>query len=178
MDVFIRHANNLDALTIARLHAASWKASYHGILASEYLAKDVDRERQNYWQGAVANEDYSLILIAEVGQVSVGFIAAKETVEDGYGTIIEHLHVSENLKGKGLGRKLMAETTKELIARDETSVCLWVFEDNMDAIRFYEKLGGVTDAFGVDKFADSNAKDRRIGWHDLPALLAKCEDTS
>jgi hypothetical protein len=52
-----------------------------------------------------------------------------------------------------------------------------VFDDNEVAVRFYNRLGGVADAHGTDKFAGGDAPDTRIGWRDLKGLVSACEET-
>jgi len=34
-----------DAMTIARIHATSWRSAYRGILPNEYLDDDIDADR-------------------------------------------------------------------------------------------------------------------------------------
>ena len=163
-----------DAQTIARLHWQSWQASYRSILPDEYLDGEVIDERTSYWQRAMASGDYWLILLAVIIDQPVGFIALKQGVDEGYDATIEHLHVATGMKGKGLGKKLIGQAMQQMLAVGMKSVCLWVFEDNKPAIGFYENLGGVTDKHGVDQLANSDAPDRRIGWHNLERLLNNC----
>ncbi len=160
---------------VARLHSTSWQANYAGILPDHYLQNQVDGERNAYWNAALPAGDYSMVLLAMLDGVPQGFIAVKDGVDDTYDVTVEHLHVLPDAQGRGIGRLLMAEAAGRLMNRGLSSVCLWVFEDNVAAIGFYERLGGVTDAYGTDKFAGGDAKDRRIGWRDLPALKAVCE---
>ena len=160
------------------MHATNWRIHYAGILPDDYLANQVFEERETYWAEALQKAAYSLVLLANFEDQPAGFIALKDNIDAGYEATIEHLHVTQSLKGKGLGRSLMREAAQQLMERGSRSVCLWVFEDNVAAIGFYESLGGVTDAHGTDKFAGGDAKDRRIGWRDLPALLTACNEGS
>ena len=164
-----------DAEALARVHAQSWKATYRGILPDTYLDSEVDGERARYWRTALATTRYPIVKLAcEAGAV-VGLIALHDDPEDeGYDFTIEHLHILPESKGRGLGRTLMKEAAMAAQASGADSICLWVFEDNSAAIGFYQRLGGVTDAHGTDKFAGGDAPDRRIGWHDLGALIARC----
>ena len=43
------------------------------------------------------------------------------------------------------------------------------------AFAFYLRLGGKVDKKSSDPEAPPSEADSRIGWHDLPALLAACE---
>ncbi len=165
-----------DADGVAAVHAASWKATYRGILPDSYLDRDVDRERTRYWHAALADARYPIVRLAREAGAVVGLVALHDDPDDeGYDFTIEHLHLLPGSTGLGLGRILMREAAKAALGRDARSLCLWVFEDNTGAIGFYERLGGVTDAYGTDKFAGGDAPDRRIGWHDLDALIVRCE---
>ena len=164
-----------DGDRVADIHARSWQASYRGILPDAYLDGEADRERRDYWRTALAEGSYWLVLMAKVEGDVAGFIALRTGQDAGYDATIEHLHVLPHAKGRGIGRHLMAEAARRLAAAGGGAVCLWVFEANQAAIDFYERLGGATDAHGVDKFAGSDAPDRRIGWRDMAALAAACE---
>lgn len=178
MTLRIIEAGSDDAGVVARLHTQSWQASYAGILPDDYLNNQVVTERSHYWSKALPAGDYTLVLIAVDEADPIAFVAVKEHADPDYDAMIEHLHVMPDAQGRGLGRRLMGEVAARLSSRGLNSVCLWVFEDNKSAIGFYENLGGVTDAHGIDKMAGGDAPDRRIGWHDLNALQAACNTRS
>jgi len=164
-----------DAVALAKVHAASWKATYRGILPDTYLDTEVDLERAEYWHSALNSQRYRIVKLARMSGDVVGLIALHDDPDDqGYDFTIEHLHILPECKGQGLGRLLMKAAAETAQARGAKNMCLWVFEDNVAAIGFYERLGGVTDAHGTDKFAGGDAPDRRIGWHDLDALISRC----
>ena len=166
-----------DGAAVAHIHASSWKATYRGILPDSYLDHEVDNERAVYWQAALQNRRYAIVKMARVSEKLVGLIAMRDDATDeGYDFTIEHLHLLPAHRGKGLGRDLLRAGAEAARGEGASSLCLWVFEDNVAAIAFYERLGGVTDAHGVDKFAGSDAPDRRIGWRDLDMLIARCQD--
>lgn len=165
-----------DADAVACVHAASWKATYRGILPDSYLDSEVDRERQQYWRAALQDNRYPIVKLARESGGVMGLIALHDDPDDeGYDFTIEHLHLLPGSKGRGFGRLLMKAAAETARLNGAENLCLWVFEDNVAAIGFYERLGGVTDAYGTDKFAGGDAPDRRIGWHDLDALIARCE---
>ncbi len=174
MDLRISQIGKDDAAVIAHLHADSMRATYRGILPDDYLENQVAAERATHWTDALANDEYALVLLATADTGPVGFIAVRDDHDKEYDATIMHLHVVPQMQGRGLGRRLIADATEILAARGAVSICLWVFEGNVAAIRFYERLGGVTDAYGTDKFAGSYAADRRIGWPDIGALVSAC----
>ena len=166
-----------DAAAVAHIHATSWKTTYRGILPDSYLDNQADDERAAYWQAALQDQRYAIVKLACVSEKFVGLIALrKDSGDKGYDFTIEHLHLLPEHRGQGLGRDLLRAGAEAARGEGAASLCLWVFEANTAAIGFYERLGGVTDAHGVDKFAGSDAPDRRIGWHSLDTLIARCRD--
>ena len=158
---------------IAHVHAASWIATYRGILEDDYLDNHALDDRMLYWRQALATGQYHPVKVAVVEKQVTGFIALHVDQDDvGYDFTIEHLHVLPDYKGRGLGKALIRASVMEILAQDASKLCLWVFEDNKPAIRFYENLGGLTDAYSTDVMA--NKPDRRIGWHDLQTLVEAC----
>lgn len=85
-----------------------------------------------------AEHDPELFLVAEhdgkiVGSVIGGF--------DGRRGIVYHLAVAQELRGEGLGGRLMDEVEGRLREKGCLRVYLLVTNENETAIRFYEKRG-------------------------------------
>lgn len=172
-----RDASAEDFAAIAALQIENWRSAYRGILPDAYLDDTVVAERQEYWRIASrAGSESQLVLVTTSGDVLVGFISVHFNVDPGVDARIENLHVLPRFQGRGLGRWLLAAAAERLIAVPATSVCLWVFDKNVDAIRFYKRLGGEADAYGFDDFADAHAPHTRIVWRDVKDLLAACSD--
>ncbi|HUI88929.1 MAG TPA: GNAT family N-acetyltransferase [Anaerolineales bacterium] len=82
--------------------------------------------------------DPDLFLVAEahgeiVGTVIGGF--------DGRRGMIYHLAVSALFRGQGIGSRLMSEIESRLRAKGCLKSYLIVLRDNVDAMRFYERIG-------------------------------------
>ncbi len=59
-----------------------------------------------------------------------------------WGALLDNLHVTLALRGQGLGRRLLAAAAEWCEARRPgTGLHLWVYERNVEARRFYERLG-------------------------------------
>ena len=84
----------------------------------------------------------------------MGFVC----VENGW---VEHLYVAPHFQGIGVGKELL-DKAKRL---SPAGLSLWVFEDNIDAIRFYEREG-----FQLVKKRDIEEQDNEEG---LPDRLYK-----
>jgi len=174
----LREARPEDASAIAALHAESWRSAYRGILTEDYLEGEIESDRARYWKTFLAHENPGdLVILAEGQEGLEGFIALNDE-EPGYDALIENLHVDPARRGSGLGRRLLAEACRRLIAQGKSSACLWVFDDNAAAFAFYLRLGGRVDKKTSDPDAPPSEADSRIGWRDLPALMAACEGAS
>jgi L-amino acid N-acyltransferase YncA len=86
----IRHASAADADAIAGLHAASWQATYRGILPDTYLRDEVGPERLAYWRAAMARGDYALVRVLCEDAKAIGFSALKTGQDEGYDYTLEH----------------------------------------------------------------------------------------
>ena len=71
------------------------------------------------------------VLVAEEDGTIVGFLAMA------HGDMLEHLYVHPDSQGRGVGGALL-ERAKE---RMTGGFCLWVFQQNAQARRFYERRG-------------------------------------
>jgi ribosomal protein S18 acetylase RimI-like enzyme len=174
-----RDASAQDFDAIAALQIENWRSAYRGILPDAYLDDTVVEERREYWRAVShAGPEGQLVLVTTTGDVLAGFISVYLDADAEVDATIENLHVSPQFQGCGLGRRLLAAAAERLIAIPATSVCLWVFDANVDAIRFYRRLGGKADAYGYDDFADAHAPHTRIIWGDVKDLLAACNEVA
>ncbi|MCP4431136.1 MAG: GNAT family N-acetyltransferase [Gammaproteobacteria bacterium] len=172
----IKYAGIIDAEAIAEIHTSSWRDAYRNILPSTYLDEEIEHERRRFWHSKLSHiaED-EMVLTINSGELVIGFVWISTSGEPGYDAVIEALHIEPHNKGCGYGKRLLKTTVERLIRQGRKSVCLRVFDDNLDAIKFYRHIGGIKDQSGIDKFAGSNAADSRIGWKDIRQLLSNLE---
>ena len=107
-----------------------WEGVENGIHVG---ASDAPAEIQKKIQ-----RDPDLFLIAEsdheiVGTVMGGF--------DGRRGMIYHLAVAASLRGQEIGSRLMSEVESRLRARGCIKSYLIVLRDNVEAMKFYERIG-------------------------------------
>ena len=142
--ITVRPLVNADATTVARLHAASWRDAYRGLLRDEYLDVTVAADRRAVWIGRMANQQPTQYgFVAETGGEPVGFVFLYGTEDAVWGTLLDNLHVLPAFKSQGIGRVLMQAAARETARRHpDHGVYLWVFEANHQARRFYARLGG------------------------------------
>jgi len=170
--VQVKDASLDDAKAIADIHTSSWRDVYKNILPEGYLTNEIEQERRAFWHKKISNKDPSeLVLTITSGEVIFGFIWITRTSEPGYDAVIEALHIDINAKNCGYGKQIMKAAVGRLIDQGAKSICLRVFDDNVAAVQFYQRIGGIKDQSGIDGFAGANAPDSRIGWKDINALL-------
>ncbi len=177
--MIIRLATAADLEAIAALHAESWRAAYRGVLPDAFLDGPVEDDRKGHWCELMEGlGDERSVLVADAADGLAGFVSVAPSSEDGFDGYIEHIHVRPDLKGAGIGRRLLAEAVDRLIAMGCGSAYLLVFDGNRQAIQFYERLGGMTISDGIEDMAGSRIPRSRVAWWDLSALGEACRDAA
>lgn len=165
--VEIRPATQADVPAIASIHAASWRDAYSGILPADYLRGQVQRDLEADWaRRQILAQD--VVLLADTTDGSVGFIA----VWCRPSPFIDNLHVLPSMRSRGLGAALMKAATERLVAQGHSTAYLWVFESNVAAIRFYERLGAARGRREAKQFFGHSVPSVRLEWTDLSAMGA------
>jgi len=166
MGIKIRRAGTDDALSIATVHVAAWKAAYEGKYDGAALARRSVDIREDQWRRGLgwSEERGFLVWVAEEGDRVIGFVSAGASEDPelppGIGEIYT-LYLDPEWIGRGVGRALMTEALDELRRKGFGEAILWVLADNARARRFYEAAGLRWD--GTERIKDKN------GWkhHDV-----------
>jgi ribosomal protein S18 acetylase RimI-like enzyme len=140
-----RDATARDIEAIAALHADSWRRHYRGAYSDAFLDGDVLADRLSVWTERLtrsATQDECTIVAERDGSV-VGIAHTILDYDPTWGALLDNLHVRHDLKGLGVGTRLMVETAQAVIERRPSSgLYLWVLEGNKAAQAFYEARGG------------------------------------
>ena len=144
MTIHIRPAGPGDAKAIADLHAASWRSTYRGVFPDAYLDREAGPERRRHWDRRLRTDpapDQGVLVAMEDG-ACVGFICIYLEGEPGWGPLLDNLHVRPELKGGGIGKRLI-EAGRAWVAASgrHDRWHLWVVEGNAPTRRVYEHLG-------------------------------------
>lgn len=147
-----RQATQHDAERIAALHTNSWRQTYRGIMSDAYLDGDIFTERKTTWLSRFANPPTNQhVIVAEEDDALLGFVCIYGQDDEQFGSLIDNLHVTKDLKGKGIGRKLLQQAALWISDKyQENKMYLWVYQQNTNAHQVYQKLGAV-DAELVNK---------------------------
>jgi len=171
----IRTATAADLEAIAALHVQSWRTAYRGVLPDAFLDGPIEDDRTGHWHELMEGlGDERTVLVSDAEDGLAGFVSVAPSSEVGFDSYIEHIHVRPDMKGAGIGRRLLAEAVDRLIAMGCGSAYLLVFTGNSEAIRFYERLGGETVPFGMEDMAGARIPRSRVGWDNLAGLSKAC----
>lgn len=161
----IRRATPADYPAIAQLQIASWRDAYVDQLPKEYLGQPVVDDVTGRWTGRkLAPKD--ILLVSEAsGQIN-GF-ALILALTPAY---VDNLHVLPEMRGQGIGSKLLKSAARALITQGRNSLCLTVITTNYAALGFYEALGGVRGPERAELMYQQNVAAYPIVWNDLSGL--------
>ncbi len=173
MPVF-REATVQDAEKIAQLHVASWQLHYRGMLDDFYLDNQALTDRTKVWQERLQSPDPNmfLILVEDVNQI-IGFGCLFLEDDSEYGALLDNLHVAKIYSGLGFGRALMKALAGEVIKRGRRQdMYLWVLKNNINAIRFYQKLNGRQKELAIEKELGNDPIEKlRYYWPNVNDLI-------
>lgn len=137
-----RPATPADAEALARLHVASWREAYAGIVPREVLDSVDMGERIARWREHLATD--GVTILAEAGGAAAGFIRAgapPEPVVDGADGHIFALYVRRRHHRRGIGRALLARAAAQWRARGGRALSVGVLTENAPAVAFYRAMG-------------------------------------
>ena len=171
--VVIREARPSDATGIAKVHIASWRATYPGLVPANYLVNLSEAAAAMRWHNAVqahGKGQGALVVADERGEV-VGFATygGRRVPVEGYEGEFYALYLLDEVKGQGIGRQLMAIMAERLLKAGTRTAVVWCLRDNPSRW-FYERLGGTRVAERPIKFAGADLVEIAYGWHDLTPL--------
>jgi len=151
-EVLLRPAHEGDAAAIADIHLASRRE------AAMPPRVHTDEEVGSWIAGRLEGDDE--VWLAEVGGVPAGYARMTETW-------LDDLYVAPPFGGQGVGSALL-----DLVkARRPQGLCLWVFESNQPARRFYAARGFVelerTDGSGNEE----RSPDIKLAWPGADPLV-------
>lgn len=169
-----RPARYTDYISIAALHAENWERTYRGMMSDHYLDNEVRQDRLDVWKKRFDEPVHSQkTIVAVQNEALVGFVCVMLNDDPEFGSLVDNLHVSEQLRKSGIGKQLLKECAQLIIANaNNHRMYLWVYEKNLNARAAYEKLGA-THHETIEKANDdgSIAKICRCTWPDVSTLL-------
>jgi ribosomal protein S18 acetylase RimI-like enzyme len=139
----VRQAGPEDAARIARVHVATWRTAYRGLLSDDFLASLNESAYAERWRRTLSGAA-DRVYVAENADGVIGFASGgKERAGEGdYSGELYAIYVLREAQGHGHGRRLVQAVVGGLRELGLPNMIVWVLRDNVPARRFYERLGG------------------------------------
>jgi GNAT superfamily N-acetyltransferase len=170
----LRHATYEDVAAVATLHAESWRATYRGAYRDEFLDGPVVDERRAAWEERLSAPPHNqFVVVAEDEGGMVGFACAYGREDERWGTLLDNIHVRRAQHRRGTGTALVMEVATWCRAHySDCGLYLWVLAQNVQAQRFYERLGA-TDRGGEISVPPGGGEvpSRRYAWSTLAEIV-------
>lgn len=162
--MLLREATFADAHQLALVHVASWRTTYRGIVADDFLASMSEKERERRWQTILSDaaaRRLILVAVADDGTI-VGFASggAHRDEDAIYTGELYALYLLAAHQRRGLGRQLVSRVALLLSEQGHRSMLVWVLAQNLSGRAFYERLGGLY----------VRTQDAQIGEQSLPEV--------
>jgi GNAT superfamily N-acetyltransferase len=135
----LRPARVSDAVSLARVHIASWQAAYRGQIPDSHLDGLDPRARAEWFRRTIAGG--GAVLVAELDEGPIGFCYFGASRIEGEWGEIYAIYVEPSNMGAGHGSVLLARAEQELAEGGFAKALLWVLQTNRRARAFYEREG-------------------------------------
>ena len=166
-------AGPADAEALARVHVASWRQTYRGLLPDGYLARMSEAQHARRFARALIRpgpNDVTLACAERAGIVGYAQGGPSRRGVEGEAEVAT-LYLLRGAQGHGLGRRLLADTARALAARGATALVISVLQGNAAAQAFYEHLGGVAEAARLEPGPGGGMfHEVAYGWADIRTL--------
>lgn len=165
-----------DAEAMARVHVASWRSTYRGLMPETTLANLSVERRAAQWRRALCDGIggvFAFVALDGDGEI-VGFASgsAERSGDPLYTGEVQAIYLYEHAQGHGHGLRLMGAVAARLAAIGHGSMLLRVLDTNAHARRFYEQLGGVPLRSQLIEMDGATLTEVAYGWPDLAPLIA------
>ncbi|GAB4064830.1 GNAT family N-acetyltransferase [Ancylobacter sonchi] len=159
-----RRARPADAADVAEIHDSAWRAAYRGLIPGVELEKMIERRGPGWWETALRRGSRVLVLTHAdriAGYANLGRNRARGLPYEGE---IYELYLRPEYQGLGFGRRLFADSRKELASLGFDGVTVWALAANEPALAFYRALGGANIARSSETFGGRTLEKLAFGW--------------
>jgi ribosomal protein S18 acetylase RimI-like enzyme len=167
----IRPALPNDAAEIARVHVDSWRSSYRGLLADEFLDSLSEAGYTDRWRRVIGDGASRVFVVEEAGGI-VGFASGgrERAGESGYEGELYAIYIVAGSQRKGHGRELVHRMAAALREKGLRDMIVWVLRDNTPAREFYERLGGTYVRAQPITIGPTTLEEVSYGWRTLDEI--------
>lgn len=155
-DYIIRKNLEKDQAQMAKIKIDGWRTAYDKIVAAKYLKSlDYDCQTQRYLSSFEEYKD--LVFVAVRGEEVLGYSCFNlKDKDEKYDSELVSLYIKKEEAGRGIGSSLLIATVKELYSLGKQNMIVWCFSNNVNAISFYQGLGGIKVEEKIVHIGDQN----------------------
>ena len=141
---YIRLNRIEDQEGMARIKVDCWQDTYKNIIDQSYL-DSLNYEIQTNKYIDSFDEYKNMVLVAENvnDHKIIGYSCFSTDANEYADAELISLYIDKNYSRQGVGTSLLRETIKELKKYNKKTMMLWCIKENKNAIKFYEKMGGI-----------------------------------
>ena len=164
----VRPALQEDAEAIARVHVATWRSAYRGVLPDDFLASLSEANYAERWT-RVIGDGSSSVQVVEQAEGIVGFASGgrERAGESGFAGELYAIYVLDSAQRRGHGRELVRAVAGALRDMSVPDMIVWVLRDNTSARQFYERLGGTYVRAQPITIGTATLEEVSYGWRSL-----------
>lgn len=144
MAITTRPVVESDVAALARIHVDTWRTTYHGLIAQDYLDTLTYESKEEQWLRGVRNASHgSCRFVAEYNGVVAGFVIAGARTPDNlpHTSELYAMYVGDETQGRGIGCRLFEAAAAWLRTNGHNSMLIQVLRGNDKTIAFYESRG-------------------------------------
>ncbi|WP_414657385.1 N-acetyltransferase family protein [Deinococcus sp. VB343] len=163
----IRRAEVTDAPAIAAIHVQSWRETYTGLIAPDFLSRMTDesarQNREKSWQATISQgrED---VFVAEQGGEVVAFASVGPARDHpGYASELMTLYSLQRVQRQGIGQSLLRAVMEQVRGQGGKNLALWVLASN--PTRQWYAAQGAREA---GEKVDGELVEVRMVWDTFP----------
>lgn len=141
-DLIIRKMKYEDIDKIVDININDWKKAYKGIIDDNILDSLNKEEKIKKWRKSYNKAN---TIVAEENGIVIGYCKYDDEINNEKYNIdseIIGLYVDYNKTKMGVGKKMMEYVMNDLKNKNKNRMILWCLEENQNARRFYESMGG------------------------------------
>jgi ribosomal protein S18 acetylase RimI-like enzyme len=167
----VRPATVDDAQAVARVHVASWRSTYEGLLPGDFLETLSEAGYTERWTRFIGQGSSRVYVVEQNGEV-VGFASGgrERAGEIGFSGELYAIYIVDLFQRRGYGRELVRAVVTGLHEMGLEDMIVWVMRDNQPARRFYERLGGVYLRTQPTTIGQAALEEVSYGWRHLDAV--------
>lgn len=171
----IRLATLTDLEAIARLHVASWDASFSQFAPEIVKARgDQYPKRLASWRDILSGDDTFTYVAVDNDEI-IGFGQGSDVDTDWdlpqYDGEINRLYIAPNTQGRGIGKALINQVATTLQQQGKKSIVVAAWTINKPARAVYEHLGGQFIKEVPQEWQGFNNSQTVYAWDDINTLI-------